>query len=294
MMSSTDDEQTMTTDLIKSVSISNLLQTRDAVLAKLNEARRLVEEAQAQFESFREQVSTDDTTTDPLSYAEPTYLVDSSRSHRGYSRSWFTDDGWGSLVSELDARMWDFLMRRSGMDDFLDAQAKGEWAANIEEHNVPPLTRETIAATFQDLHNSRGDLFERGVCNVFRKLSWHYKTNNPVKFGAKLVLSHFRDGFGFSYDRSKQLDDLVRAFHVLDGKPVPEMAGGIARQLRESAGGCVFEPSRGEAELPYFRIKWFKKGTAHLFFSRPDLVDELNAIVAKHHPGALPASQAGA
>ena len=279
----------MTSELIKSLSVSNVLQTREAVLEKLAAARRLIAEAQTQFESFREQMG--DQLHGELAFADPEHLIDSSRTHRGYSQLWTTDSGWSSLVDDMDARLWSFLMAKSGMMDFLDAQAKADWHKNIEDNNVPPLTRETIAATFESLHDNKRDLFERGVCNVFCKLSGAYRTNNPVLFGPKLILTYFRDGLGFNYDRTRQLDDLVRAFHVLDGKPVPTMGEGVLQGLRAAAGQGAYEAARGEADLPYFTVKWFKKGTAHLVFKRPDLVEQLNEIVARHHPDALPASR---
>ncbi|WP_249820702.1 DUF4942 domain-containing protein, partial [Escherichia coli] len=38
-----------------------------------------------------------------------------------------------------------------------------------------------------------------------------------------------------------------------------------------------------------FVIKYFQKGTAHIVFKRPELIDKLNNIIARHYPGALPA-----
>lgn len=37
-----------------------------------------------------------------------------------------------------------------------------------------------------------------------------------------------------------------------------------------------------------FSIKYFKKGSAHITFRKPELVDRLNEIIAKHYPGVLP------
>ncbi|OQV64576.1 hypothetical protein AK51_28750 [Serratia nematodiphila DZ0503SBS1] len=36
------------------------------------------------------------------------------------------------------------------------------------------------------------------------------------------------------------------------------------------------------------KIKYFQKGSAHIIFKRPELVDKLNDIIAKHFPSALP------
>ena len=36
-------------------------------------------------------------------------------------------------------------------------------------------------------------------------------------------------------------------------------------------------------------IRTFKNGNGHVTFTRPDLVERMNLIIAKHYPGALPA-----
>jgi hypothetical protein len=59
-----------------------------------------------------------------------------------------------------------------------------------------------ILSTFEQLHQSKGDVFERGVINVFKRLSWDYKSNSPCKFGKKIIVeglvSHTRWGFSFN------------------------------------------------------------------------------------------------
>ena len=46
-------------------------------------------------------------------------------------------------------------------------------------------------------------------------------------------------------------------------------------------------PNKDAYEDNYFSIRYFQKGTAHLTFKRPNLVDKLNDIIVKHYPGML-------
>ena len=43
-------------------------------------------------------------------------------------------------------------------------------------------------------------------------------------------------------------------------------------------------------EEKYMRraIELAKKGSGHVLFKRPDLVEKVNDIIARHYPGALP------
>lgn len=45
-------------------------------------------------------------------------------------------------------------------------------------------------STFEQLHQNKDEVFERGVINVFRGLSWNYKTNSPCKFGSKIIVNN--------------------------------------------------------------------------------------------------------
>ena len=35
-------------------------------------------------------------------------------------------------------------------------------------------------------------------------------------------------------------------------------------------------------------VRGYRKGTVHITFRRPDLVEQLNNIIARHYPDALP------
>lgn len=78
-----------------------------------------------------------------------------------------------------------------------------------------------------------------------------------------------------------KLDDLVRFFSVIDGKPEPDHRHAISSALG-------YWSNAKEIEHEYMHIRTFKNGNGHLTFKRLDLVEKLNAVLAKHYPGALP------
>ncbi|HCR2982362.1 TPA: DUF4942 domain-containing protein [Serratia marcescens] len=40
-------------------------------------------------------------------------------------------------------------------------------------------------------------------------------------------------------------------------------------------------------EDDFFSIRYFQKGSVHITFKRPELVERMNDIIAKHYPGML-------
>jgi len=196
-----------------------------------------------------------------------------------------------AITRNIDRSIWKDLMQRSGMISLMDAQARDEWYNSLEKDDIPAISKANILSTFRQLHQSKGEVFERGVINVFKGLSWNYKTNSPCKFGAKIIVSglvkYDRWGFGLNWGWQRdRLADLERMLMILDGKPIPDNRADVSRRL----GDHIHEnrhSNRYEDEM--FTIKYFKKGTAHITMKRPELVDKLNDIIAKHYPGMLAA-----
>lgn len=195
------------------------------------------------------------------------------------------------ITRNLDRDIWRDLMKKSGMLSVMDAQARDQWYRNLEGDNIPAISEANILSTFEQLHQSKGEVFERGVINVFKGLSWHYKTNSPCHFGKKIIVTNLMsyNQWGFTLNHSyrrDQLADLERMLHLLDGKPLPDNRSDITTRLYEHIRA---NPQMAKVyEDEYFSIKYFMKGSAHLTFKKPVLMDKMNDIIAKHYPGVLP------
>lgn len=198
-----------------------------------------------------------------------------------------------AITHNIDRSIWKDLMNKSGMLALMDAQARNEWYNSLEKDDIPAISEENILSTFKQLHLNKGEVFERGVINVFKGLSWNFKTNSPCRFGRKIIVNglvkYDRWGFGLNWGWQRdRLADLERMLMLLDGKPVPDNRTDVTRRLGDHIDANRHAP-RYEDEM--FVIKYFQKGTAHITFKRPELVDKLNDIIARHYPGALPTKQ---
>lgn len=93
-----------------------------------------------------------------------------------------------AITRNLDRSIWRDLMKKSGMLSLMDAQAREQWYNSLEKDDIPAVSEANILSTFEQLHQSKGEVFERGVINVFKGLSWDFKTNSPASLGRKLSL----------------------------------------------------------------------------------------------------------
>lgn len=194
-----------------------------------------------------------------------------------------------AITRNIDRSLWRELMLKSGMLSLMDAQARDQWHQNLEDGDLPAISEANILSTFEQLHQSKTEVFERGIINVFKGLSWDYKTNSPCFFGKKIIINnlvtHNRWGFSLTWGYKRdQLADLERMLYLLDGKAIPDNRGDISinlmNHIRENPGKDVYEDM-------YFSIRYFQRGTAHLKFKRPELVEKMNDIIARHYPGML-------
>jgi hypothetical protein len=207
---------------------------------------------------------------------------------------WFTekpDKAMKAITRNIDRRIWRDLMNKSGMQSLMDAQARDEWHKSLEKDDIPAISEDNILSTFEQLHKSKGEVFERGVINVFKGLSWDYKTNNPCYFGKKIIVNNLvkYDKWGYSLSwglRRDQLADLERMLFLLDGKTIPDNRHDVTIRLMDFIRDNPRQQVFGD---DLFTIRFFQKGSGHITFKRMDLVEKMNDIIANHYPGMLAA-----
>ncbi len=257
------------TDLVKSISIENIINQRAQVGALVMQAHELLQQASVLAEAAH---------MGPIEEAlAPRYFGDNINFGKG--------DGATELLRKLDGPLWQYLMEESGLLTFMDHKAREEWQKSIREHTYPPFSYETVKQTFGTLYTRRGEMFERGLIEIYKGLSWDYKTNQPFKFGRRIILRGFSYGYIY-HSGMDRLDDLHRIFCVLDGKQEPDYRDGVGSEIRRihihDKAGCY--------DGTYLGVRWFKKGTAHVTLKRQDLVLQCNRMLARHYPNALAAT----
>lgn len=288
------------TEVVKSVSVENLVNQRAAVIERIGKAVDLIREAS--------QIAA-------ASHLGMPRLMVSTSFSRGSSERTIADARIGTrrdgsaweheacdradvdriVRTGVDAAAWQYLMHESGLRSLMDAKARADWDQSISEGNIPELTDANIRSTFQMLHDARGEIFERGVIACFKSLAWSYKTNQPQKFGKRIVISYLRHSVTggrwgsagslghVNHGRADALDDLSRVFAVVEGKPEPDHRQGWYGRLNQCAK--VGDPDPSDA---YMSVRCYRNGSGHVTFKRADLVDQLNRIIARHYPGCLP------
>lgn len=247
-------------NLALTTTLSDLLAARENALRLITDARRIVE------------------MTKEILAPHGRYLMPSGAVFR---------DDEEQIRCELDRSMWRRAFDLTGFKKLMDAQAVAEFENSLSP--VPPeFTEANIRATFIDLRINAGQMFRRGVFNIFRYLSDDYRTNSrePFRIGRKVIMSlmvspSFLGGLSIRYDSSDKINDLDRVFKILDNKQFHPRE--LESLMNASFGrGDVFSDD-------YYRAKAYINGNLHLEFKRLDLLDKVNEQISEFYgEGSLP------
>lgn len=206
----------------------------------------------------------------------------------------------------IDVTVWSHVIEIAGIEQLMDAQAKKELrdqmryvpertngdGALINQEEIdkmlPPVTVDNVYGTLESFMAQAETIFRRGIVNVFTRLDRRFRSHDGFKVGGRLIINHLVSGDGYfsSYgDRVDMLLDIERTFLVLDGKSARASYAGIVGILHHERRSWT--PAQSVHEGDYFRVRIFKNGNAHLWFTRDDLVEQVNKILAKHYGEVL-------
>lgn len=186
----------------------------------------------------------------------------------------------------IDAGCWSNLLEQSGFDRLMDHEARKEFRDSLEG-DTPPFELEHVEATVKGLVAGSRQTFIRGVANAFGALDRRFRSHDGFKFGARIIFTHVFSqwgGLNWNSPTFERLEDVCRVLAVLDNKEPPE--GSMVREwLME--GRSSFDVCQTTVETPYFRLKTFKNGNAHLWLTRRDLVEKVNLCLAEFYGEVL-------
>ena len=196
------------------------------------------------------------------------------------------------MKRQLDSGIWSRLMNESGMKTLMSHKQIEAWEKQLDSVTMPEATLDNIIASFQTLHQNKAQTFEEGVTDVFKKLSWDYKTNCPCKIGKKIIVinmvgnSSSKNCYYPTDEGRNKLNDLEKMMSILDGRNVPDHRMGAGEQFYNFTRENMWNGEHFEHE--YFTVKYFKARTGHIIFKRLDLVDKLNDIISRQYGSVLP------
>ena len=188
------------------------------------------------------------------------------------------------ITREIDRGLWGHIGDISGIMAMMDSTARDQWHKQLAS-NPPELNYDNIRATLMSLTQDRDIIFRRGLVSAFRKLNRSYVTNKGFCIKKRIILgyaidSDYRGGCRFRWETKATINDLERCFLILDGKTTKENG----QQCTEKTGAWKY----GEKLITDYMIFMpYQNGNVHITFTRPELVDNVNRIIADESGNVL-------
>lgn len=197
----------------------------------------------------------------------------------------------GVMTKVVDRAVWKHILLSTGLEKLMDAQAHKEFNHQLET-DPPEVTADTCFATLEQFAGDADMIFRRGVANAFSRLDRRFRSHDGFRIGSKMIFDRAFSEYGSwsGYGCDTRLRDVERAFYVLDGKKQPERYAGIIGAIDEERKNFGLSPGRFTAESEYFRVRSFANGNLHVYFTRDDLVKEVNLLLAEYYGASLGAA----
>ncbi len=271
------------TDLTSNVEIVRICGQRDAAIRKMREATECFARAAALAVEAEGHLKT-------ASRGEVFTIVDrrDSEAFRSLFHSVDTEAALRAYRHHVDASIWKYVLAATGVEMLMDAEAREDFLRQLASDNVPEVNEGNIAATAERFRDEAGLIFQRGLANSFTALDRRFKSHDAFRFEDRIIFANVFDQWGYLSWSCKGFDhiaDVERVMAVLDGQPP---APGALRREIEASRGRGMAPRQGLCESTYFRIRTFKNGNAHVWFTRKDLVAKANKVLADYYGAVLP------
>ena len=218
------------------------------------------------------------------------------------------DSSYSNIISENDyvrdvrLKYWKVLLSNPKFTSKLTSSLQDEYRQQVykladydfNEFNICTLVAEMNSRIKQGIEDEILVMFDRlteahSYYPEFSKNIHYYngwKTNQAHKIGKKVILpccgvfSEW-DNKPRTYEARKVLEDIERILNFLDGHMTEEINSWSMLHSHFSCGNTKNIP------LKYFKVTFYKKGTVHITFNCPELIDRFN-IYAGQKKGWLP------
>ena len=200
-------------------------------------------------------------------------------------------------LKDVRLKYWRALLSNQKFTGKLTSKLQDEWSEKVEsladydfsEFNIYTISAEMNAQIKTGIEDEIIAMFDRLTAEhsyypEFSKNRHYYdgwKTNSAYKIGKKVIIPCYGvfdswDGNPRVYEATKVLSDIERILNFLDGHMTEEVNSenflkynfdrGITKNIRQK----------------FYSVTFYKKGTAHITFTCPELIERFNIYAAQN------------
>lgn len=173
------------------------------------------------------------------------------------------------LTKQADSKIWQRIVELGKFKDLMTVKQQRVLAEQIEA--CPPVTLDTVTATFSELLSNRPNMLQDLVETAFLERSSGFKSNKGNKINKRQIVDGVFCRYGFTNWGSRpcdRLEDIAKACALLLGFEKPH----ITNILKQDSEHLAFDGR--------VKFKAFKNGNVHIWIEDSQLLDKLNDVLA--------------
>lgn len=240
------------TALKERLNANQMCERRDEIVAKLTQAMECLSEADLLLKTL---------TTHGFAFDRNTFYSPSEPASKMRTL--------GILTKQTDRKIWDHIVELGQFRDLMTVKEQRRIYEELEA--CPPVTIDTVTATFASLLSNRPNMLHDLVETAFLERSSGYKSNAGNKINKRQVINGVYCKYGFANWGSRpcdRMDDLVKACSLLTGLEAPH----VVNVLKEQDELVCFSGA--------VKFKAYNNGNVHMWILDKTLLDKLNDVLA--------------
>lgn len=187
--------------------------------------------------------------------------------------------------------LWAKLIEHAELESIMNRRQKNELRqALITE--PPEPTVENIFATLQARFAGMNHTIQEGIADAFTALDRRFRSNDTFKFKHRIVLENALSewgGWNHGWHYDDTLMDVERIFRFMEEMPpLPRHLSIVSAIEAETRGSYSRGLPQTVIETDYFRVRTWKNGNVHLYFTRKDLLAKVNKALGDFYGNPIP------
>jgi phospholipid N-methyltransferase len=211
---------------------------------------------------------------------------------------------YNHLSMQMKKHMWRKVIKELDVQKYMSAKVSSNFEAFIRQQSNMSFTKENVASFFQMIMNNRKNIWDQAVEDVFDKLTEYWKenrshvegwkTNDRFKINRKVILPYgvkygaysdahslkeYGDNFSLPWDSNNIYNDIDKCIAYLAGHTLTDystLSYALEEKFNQLGKIKTGDKFDNTCESAYFKIKFFKKGTVHIYFKDKKLWDLFN------------------
>lgn len=195
---------------------------------------------------------------------------------------------YNTFVELVTASAWSQVLNHPAFQRILTKRAREMFNEFLRKQKRVDFNEYNVRAMFAHLVSRQDELLNAAITDAFDNMTrWHeenrehfegWKSNEAYRVKSRCILPNAvrysgYTGFDIEYGRSQELNDIDRALCVVAGRDYDEIV--TIRQAINS------DHKAREAFSSFFKLRWFQKGTLHLYWLDEQLRQDFNVAAAR-------------